>query len=170
MNAATVSQQNIGRSLPSAVAIANLLHGYAEAMDAGDFEAAAAFFEHASIGMAETGAEIDHRQLLSLFRDTVRLYPCGTPRTAHLITNPIIEYDDDAGTATCRSRFTVVQAAPGEPMRPIAGGRYEDSFERVGGAWRFSRRNYAALDLVGDLSKHLTNLPDAKGGPATMGS
>jgi len=36
----------------------------------------------------------------------------------------------------------------------ILCGRYQDAFERVGGAWRFADRLILS-DLVGDLSRHL---------------
>jgi hypothetical protein len=34
------------------------------------------------------------------------------------------------------------------------GGRYEDRFERVGGAWRWSER-LIHVDQLGDVSEHL---------------
>jgi 3-phenylpropionate/cinnamic acid dioxygenase small subunit len=154
----------------SAVAIANLLYGYAEAMDAGDFDAATAFFAHASIGVSSDDLEIDHRRLLALLRETVRIYPCGTPRTSHIVSNPIMAINEAAGTATCRSRYTVIQASDGKTIQVIAAGRYEDSFERSEGVWRFSRRSYAALDLVGDMSKHLATMPGQAPRPLKTGS
>jgi len=38
----------------------------------------------------------------------------------------------------------------------VASGRYHDRFERVDGIWRFSERDFTMVDLVGDLSHHLT--------------
>jgi 3-phenylpropionate/cinnamic acid dioxygenase small subunit len=85
----------------------------------------------------------------------MKIYACGTPRTKHVITNPIIEIDEDAGTATCRSYYTVLQATDDLPLQVIAAGRYHDTFERVNGAWRFKYRDYSLLDLKGNLSGHL---------------
>lgn len=139
----------------SATAITNLLYLYAERMDAGDLEGVAALFDHARITSGPDGAVLDSAGLLAQWRAYVRIHPCGTPRTKHVITNPIVNVDEAAGRATCRSYYTVLQAAPGVPLQVIAAGRYHDAFERVDGAWRFSARDYTMLDLVGDVSQHL---------------
>ena len=73
----------------------------------------------------------------------------------HVIANPIIEVDETAGTATCRSYYTVLQATDSLPLQVIAAGRYHDNFERADGKWRFSYRDYTLFDLAGDLSDHL---------------
>jgi hypothetical protein len=53
-----------------------------------------------------------------------------------------------------RSSYVVFQATAKLPFQPIVGGRYEDRFERVGGAWRFTER-LIHVDQVGDVSEHL---------------
>jgi len=139
----------------SATAITNLLYRYAELMDAGDLERVAGLFEHARVtlggGMVVEGAA----PMLEQWRAFVRIYPCGTPRTRHVITNPIVEIDEAAGTATCRSVYTVFQQTPELPLQAIASGRYHDSFERAGSEWRFAARDYTMLDFIGDLSQHM---------------
>lgn len=139
----------------SAVEITNLLYRYAELIDAGDLAGAAALFTHAKIKMAGSEQPQDNQAVLAVWRNYMRLYPCGTPRTKHVITNPILEIDEAAGTATCRSYYTVLQATDDLPLQAVAAGRYHDAFERVDGAWRFSYRDYSLLDLKGDLSGHL---------------
>lgn len=139
----------------SAVEITNLLYRYAELIDAGDLTGAAALFTHAKIKMAGSEQPQDNQAVLAVWRNYMRLYPCGTPRTKHVITNPILEIDEAAGTATCRSYYTVLQATDDLPLQAVAAGRYHDAFERVDGAWRFSYRDYSLLDLKGDLSGHL---------------
>lgn len=139
----------------SATAIANLLYRYAELMDAGDLEGVAALFDKARIRTGGGDTVEGSAPMLALWRAHVRIHPCGTPRTKHVITNPIIEVDEDAGTATCRSYYTVFQATPELPLQAICAGRYHDTFVREDGAWRFSERDYSLLDLVGDLSQHL---------------
>lgn len=138
-----------------AVAITNLLYRYAELMDAGELEQVAALFAHARVtlggGLVVDGAA----PMLEQWRAFVRIHPCGTPRTRHVITNPIIEIDEAAGTATCRSVYTVFQQTPELPLQAIAAGRYHDSFERAAGAWRFAARDYTMLDFIGDLSQHM---------------
>ena len=85
------------------------------------------------------------------------LHADGTPRTKHVTTNPIIEVDEDAGTAICRSYYTVLQQTEESPLQTIVAGRYHDRFERVDGRWRFSYRDLTLIDMVGDVSRHLTH-------------
>jgi 3-phenylpropionate/cinnamic acid dioxygenase small subunit len=142
--------------------IANLLYTYAEYMDSGDFAGAASLFRHARLRVGGGGdggggdGTVDADTMLSLWRAMVIVYPDGTPRTKHVVTNPIIEVDDDAGTATCRSYYTVLQQVDEFPLQVIVTGRYHDRFERVAGRWRFAYRDYSLIDAVGDVSHHLS--------------
>ena len=88
--------------------ITNLVYGYAEALDRGDLEAVAAFFEFCTI-------RVD-----------------GLPNTAH-------------GSAEVREFF--------KPVLFYKGDAAAD--QCVDGRWRFCER-LEYLDLVGDLSRHLT--------------
>jgi 3-phenylpropionate/cinnamic acid dioxygenase small subunit len=133
--------------------IANLLYGYAEYMDAGDFAGAAGLFAHARLHVA-ANQDVDADAMLALWQRMVIVYPDGTPRTKHVITNPII--DVVADTATCRSYYTVLQQTDDFPLQAIVAGRYEDRFERVDGRWRFSYRDYTMMDQIGDLTHHLS--------------
>ena len=136
--------------------IANLLYRYAECIDTGDLEAGAALFEHTRI---RVGADdtIDAARLLAIWKSLIVLYPDGTPRTKHVTTNPIIEIDEDAGTATCRNYYTVLQQSEELPLQTIVAGRYHDRFERVDGQWRYSYRDLTLIDMVGDVSHHLAH-------------
>lgn len=138
----------------SATEICNLLYRYAEAIDEGRLEDAAALFRHARI---ETGAAgpLDADGLLALWRKILVIHPCGTPRTRHLVTNPILDIDEAAGTAQVRSCFTVMQATNDLPLQIIASGRYHDRFARIDGEWCFVERDYRQLDFTGDLGQHL---------------
>ncbi|MVV52177.1 nuclear transport factor 2 family protein [Pseudomonas sp. PB120] len=139
----------------SAVQICNLLYRYAECLDAGQLVEAAELFRHARIKVKSQGDPIDHTALLGIWQQRVKLYPCGTPRTKHVISNPIIDIDEAAGSATIRSYYTVLQATDALPLQPIAAGRYVDEFECVDGVWRFRFRDYSQLQMMGDLSQHL---------------
>ena len=121
----------------SAIQICNLLYRYAECMDSGQLVEAAELFRHARIKV-KSQHFIDHTALLRLWQQRIKLYPCGTPRTRHVISNPIIDIDEASGTATIRACYTVLQATEDLPLQPIAAGRYLDEFERVDGVWRFS--------------------------------
>lgn len=138
----------------SATEICNLLYRYAEAIDAGRLEDAAALFHHARIEAGAAGP-LDADGLLALWRRILIIHPCGTPRTRHLITNPILEIDEAAGTAEARSCYTVLQSSSDFPLQIIASGRYLDRFARIDGEWCFVARDYRQLDFTGDLSHHL---------------
>jgi len=142
----------------SAVEIANLLYRYAELLDGGDLEGTAALFRHARIRLPG-GERVDGAGLLAIWRQYVKIHGDGTPRTKHIVTNPILDIDEVRGLARCRSYYTVLQAAPGLPLQVIAAGRYHDEFERVAGRWRFAARDYSMLDLQGNLAEHLLQAP-----------
>jgi hypothetical protein len=139
----------------SAVHISNLLYRYAYYLDGGQLIKAAELFRHARIKVQSQSGFLDHTALLGIWQQRIRIYPCGTPRTQHIISNPVIDIDEDAGTATIRSCYTVLQATDTLPLQPIAAGHYLDEFERVDGVWRFSFRDYSHLEMIGDLSEHL---------------
>lgn len=139
----------------SAVAICNLLYRYAELIDSGELELAAGLFRHARIKVRHVSEPIGADELLGIWKRLIRIYPCGTPRTRHLVSNIILEMDEDAGRAKTRSCYTVYQATEDLPLQLIAAGRYHDEFERIDGNWRFCHRDYSLLDMAGDMSGHL---------------
>jgi 3-phenylpropionate/cinnamic acid dioxygenase small subunit len=136
--------------------ITELLHTYAERIDAGDFEGVGDLFADAEITFE--GFDQVHRgrdEVQALYGSTTRRYGNGTPRTRHLITNVIVEVDEQAGSATARSYFTVLQGVPGRlALQPIIAGRYHDRFAHQDGMWRF-RSRHTVVDLIGDLGHHL---------------
>jgi len=144
-------------SLPAHVQIGNLLYRYAELIDDGQLAEAAALFRHARIQTGASGSVLDAEGLLQLWQSIIRIYPCGTPRTRHMVTNPIMQIDEMAGVASCRSCYTVLQATEDSPLQPIMTGRYRDEFACVDGVWRFTYRDYTQVGLIGDLSRHLQN-------------
>jgi ketosteroid isomerase-like protein len=142
------------------VAVANLVFAYAERIDAGDFAGVAELFRHGGItaeggGPPWEGAD----QVRRMYESWTRRYEDdGTPHTKHVTTNLIIDVDEGAATATCRSYFTVLQQTPDLSLQPIICGRYHDRFELVDGRWRFAHR-HMFTDLLGDLSQHLHRAP-----------
>jgi SnoaL-like protein len=134
--------------------IENLLYEYQARLDSGDLEGMAALFEHAvlsadSVEATWTGVA----EVLALYRQIFRIYEDGSPHTTHTTLNPIISIDADAGTATCRSVYVVYQQVDDFPLQPIITGGYQDTFERIGGSWRFASRKFIA-GLQGDLRAH----------------
>ena len=144
--------------IDSARQIENLMYTYAERIDAGNLEGVADLFANgrivatpeAPLETAATGRD----EVLGMYQGSTRLYPCGTPRTKHVTTNIIIEVDDDAGTASARSYYTVFQQLDDFPLQPIITGRYHDTFHRIDGEWWFDQRTML-VDQLGDLSRHL---------------
>ena len=136
-------------------AIENLLYRYADAIDAGDYGAIGQLFARGVI-TDEHGRPIAAgvEAVTKLYAATTRKYDDGTPRTHHVTTNPLIEFDDDDLSAVCRSRFTVFQQTDLLTLQPIIAGHYTDSFECVDGAWHFTERRMRPT-LYGDLSQHL---------------
>ena len=138
-----------------ATLIANLLYRYAECMDTGDFAAAAQLFARARVTMRTDEIKTGSAAMLQVWESFTRRYPDGTPMTKHVITNPIIEIDEEKGTATCRSYYTVLQATPDLPLQIICAGRYHDAFAKDNDGWHYTQRDYSMLDHVGDVSHHL---------------
>jgi 3-phenylpropionate/cinnamic acid dioxygenase small subunit len=137
-------------------AINTLLMTYAEHVDAGRYKEVGAMFEHAAYRIKHADGEhvssYEGSAQVQAFCEQTRIYPDGTPRTKHVITNVII--DVEGNQATARSYGTVFQQTDVFPLQPIASGRYVDRFERIDGTWRFSERVMSAF-LLGDRSHHI---------------
>ncbi len=138
--------------LAAKMAITELLYRYAELIDAGDFDGVGALLGRGNF-MGVAGGD----KIARLFATTTRRFPDhgNTPRTRHLVLNPIVEVD--GATATSRSTFCVVQNTETVPLQPIVVGRYSDSFASdpdVHGGWYFTERT-VDLQMVGDVSDHL---------------
>lgn len=143
----------------SARLIENLLHTYAERIDAGDLDGVAELFTHGRICGDESQSPestFEGRDgARRMYEMSTRIYPdTGTPKTKHITTNSIVEVDDDHGVASARSYYTVTQATDDLPVQVIITGRYRDSFHRIDGTWWFDTR-IMFVDQVGDLSHHL---------------
>ena len=136
--------------------IAALVYAYAERIDGGDFAGVADLLADAEVTAEGTDRRWRGRdEVLRLYESGTRRHADGTPRTKHVTTNLVVDVDEDAGRATARSYYTVLQAVPGElALQPIVAGRYRDRFERADGRWRFAAR-HLVVDLVGDLGHHL---------------
>lgn len=146
-------------------AILNLLYRYAALVDAGDFDGIGEIFAHAVL-LAD-GAALELRgadAIATHYLKTTRRYPdTGTPKTKHQVTNVIVEVDEAAGTGRCEADYTVLQATEKISLQAIITGRYNSTFERVDGEWRFASHKFF-VDQIGDLSQHLLfELGEAQG-------
>jgi 3-phenylpropionate/cinnamic acid dioxygenase small subunit len=137
-------------------AINTLLMTYAEHLDAGRFDDVAAMFEHSTYRIEHAdGAHVSNYEgaaPVRAFCEQTRIYPDGTPRTKHVISNVIIDVDGDRAGARCYA--TVFQQTDVLSLQPIASGRYVDQFERIDGTWRFADRLVTGF-LLGDRSQHV---------------
>jgi 3-phenylpropionate/cinnamic acid dioxygenase small subunit len=134
--------------------IIELLYRYAELIDAGDFDGVGALLSRSSFGGTGPQGVSGADNIAKLFAATTRRYPDhgNTPRTRHLVLNPIVELTGD--TAVSRSTFCVVQDTEAVSIQPIVVGRYFDSFAREDGAWHFTERK-VQIQMIGDTSDHL---------------
>lgn len=135
--------------------ITELLYRYAELIDAGDFDGVGALLSKASFGGTGPQGVSGADNIAKLFAATTRRYPDhgNTPRTRHLVLNPIIDLADN--TATARSTFCVVQDTEAVPIQPIVVGRYFDTFGRDADGWHFTERK-VEIQMLGNVSDHLT--------------
>lgn len=134
-------------------AIQALIHSYPGRLDAGDLAGMAQLFADADVYFP--GGEVcrsDPAAVEKAFRDFLRLYEGGIPRTRHMISNVIIQPESD-NAARATSYVMVFQQTDALPLQPIIGGDYQDAFVRRDGLWRFSKR-IIRNDLFGDLSAH----------------
>ena len=139
---------------PSSRIIENLIATYAFLVDDGEFAKLGDLLAEADFSL-NGGPAVRGRDAIEKFaRDTLQTYDDGTPRTRHVTTNIIIEVDEQAGSATSRSYFTVFQSLPGFPLQAIASGRYQDRFQRRDGRWHFTERR-VSTSFTGDVSHHV---------------
>lgn len=142
--------------------ILQLIYRYAELVDAGDFDGVGQLLGRAAFGGPRTPTVTGATNIAGVFAMTTRRFPDpeagrhradpGTPRTRHLVLNPIVEIDGDSAAA--RSTFCVVQATDRLALQPIVVGRYYDRFARDAGGWHFAER-IADVEMLGDVSDHL---------------
>ena len=139
----------------ASAAVAGLVHAYAERLDGGDLDGVADLFARATWRSAG-GTRLEGSAQVRRAYDPVVLYD-GSPRTKHVITNLVIEVDDEGRSASSACVFTVLQAVSPGALRVILAGRYHDRFAVDEQGWYFTDRLIHA-DLVGDLRRHMRNL------------
>jgi 3-phenylpropionate/cinnamic acid dioxygenase small subunit len=136
------------------LAIIELLYRYAELIDAGDFDGVGRLLARATFAGTRSASTSSAEAIAKLFGATTRRYPKhgNTPRTRHLVLNPIVDVQDSIATA--RSTFCVVQNTETVPLQPIVVGRYLDTFSCDDDGWYFTERQ-VDVEMIGDISAHL---------------
>ena len=141
-------------SFEDKLAVTELLYRYAELIDAGDFDGVGQLLARATFAGTRSASTSGAEAIAKLFAMTTRRYPDhgNTPRTRHLVLNPIVDVEDR--TATARSTFCVIQNTETVPLQPIVVGRYFDSFSCDDDGWYFTARQ-VDVEMIGDISAHL---------------
>jgi len=135
-------------------AITKVVVSYVELLDRGDLDGLANVFARATVRVHGSATELRGATAYKEFIEQgVQMYD-GIPSTKHLVSNLIVEIDDDRRTATARSYYTAFQARPEFPFQPILAGRFHDRLERDGDEWYIAERVIYA-DLFGDLRFHV---------------
>lgn len=134
-------------------AITNLIYRYAFLVDDGDFAGLGTLFADGQLTLNNAPAAIGADAVERFAHASLRIHNDGTPGTRHVISNVIIEIDDDALAAHAEAYYTVFQALPDFPLQPIACGRYQDRFVRHGDRWIYKEK-IVRTGLMGDLSRH----------------
>jgi uncharacterized protein (TIGR02246 family) len=121
-------------------AIRDLLVAYGRAFDSRDFAAYAALFapDGVWVGGSQGGQSYTGPDAIRAFVN--KIYPpTVNPGSFHIMSSVTIQMDGP-DSATAWSRWTyVVLGVHGEPA-PFRAGHYEDILVRVGGVWKFKRR------------------------------
>ena len=138
-------------------AIRNLLARYCALVDAASWESVGALFADGWLA-ADDGTVLARGadEVAAFYGRGTRLYE-GSPRTKHVVSNIELSFAGDGSSCEARSSYLVVQGIEGVlPLQPIITGRYVDRFVRLGASsWQWRERRFA-VDLVGDLSHHLS--------------
>lgn len=139
-------------------AVTRLLYAYSDGVDSGRFEDVAALFGDSGLyGEVDGPAACGKEQVLAAMRRNVRVYD-GVPRTRHVVTNIVVDFETSGTRAQCRSYVQVLHQAPGGAISTIVAGTYHDVVECSGNGWRFVERRMD-LELIGNLSTHLNHNP-----------
>ncbi len=144
--------------------IEEIMHRYAYGIDTADIESVGTIFAAGALIHADGSETRGPKEITELFSNTIIFYDRNgqqvpysrnncSPLTRHVTTNLIMEFDTEVTLAKVRSYFTVYQTINGEnPI--IAGGRYEDRFEKDPYGWHLIERRIL-IDNKGDMSHHL---------------
>jgi hypothetical protein len=137
-------------------AIKNIVLSYVELLDLGDLDGLSILFARATVH-TQGGAPISGAAAFKEFiQSSVQFYD-GIPSTKHVVSNVIVEIDEERHSATARSYYTAFQARPELALQPILAGRFHDRLERDQDGWHLVERVIYA-DLMGDLRHHIKGL------------
>jgi len=144
--------------------IEEIMHRYAYCVDTADIETLGNIFAAGTL-ISQDGKETrGPKAIAELFSNAIIWYDKDgnkvpyarkqcSPRTRHVTTNVMMEFNNEITSADVKSYVTVYQTIDGaNPI--IAGGRYEDHFEHDPYGWHLIERRIL-VDNLGDMSHHL---------------
>ena len=145
--------------------IEEIMFTYAEGIDLGDIETVAELFTEGAIVLPDGNEIRGYQEVFDTYAGMVMFYDddenivpyqrnACSPRTRHVVTNLIFEFDNAVVVANVRSYFMVYQTLDGK-NQVIAGGRYVDRFEKTIQGWHIATRAIH-FDNMGDMSRHNT--------------
>ena len=123
--------------------IQKLLYSYCWLIDSGDFDGVSELFREADVSF---GGKLTYRHEKEGYRQSlkpIKRYKDGTPKTAHMCIDPIVELSEDGMSATARSYTVVTQGITGKFQPQIIWiDRKYDTFIKKDGKWQFASRNF----------------------------
>lgn len=149
--------------------IEEIMFTYAEGIDLGDMETMAQLFAQGAIVLPDGNEIRGYQEVLDAYTGMVMFYDddenlvpyqrnACTPRTRHVVTNLIFDFNNAVTVADVRSYFTVYQTLAGK-NEVVAGGRYVDRFEKTIQGWHLATRSIL-FENMGDMSRHNTQFED----------
>jgi len=129
----------VGPEVTDEMAITALVHSYASLVDAGDVDAVAELFEHAT-WRSDASDVVRHgsAEVRPVYEQLIT--SGGATRTKHLLTNLTVAVRPGAPSASARCTWSVLRSDTGDQLSITLSGRYIDRFAKVDGRWRFADR------------------------------
>ncbi|KAJ4204149.1 hypothetical protein NW759_014986 [Fusarium solani] len=141
------------------VSIQRLIYLHGHIFDSGKWDGLQELYRRAR--WINPGSQpLDAQALIENFRRSIILHD-GSPKTHHLMHNPLIDIAPDGRTATAETIVHVLQnVPPALPMQTILIGTYSDNFAKDEvGEWHFTQRSTNA-QFWGNVSQHVS-MPSA---------
>ena len=132
---ATSSRRNV---VADELAIRNLVGQLAQFSDDGELDEYIELVTEDAVIESGNGERRGRPQILQVAKDRLESGMSGRGTSRHVVTNTIVEIDDDT-TASARSYFLFIRDSATNPTVQYVG-RYHDEFRHADGTWRLARR------------------------------
>jgi hypothetical protein len=174
-------------SWPSYLEITNQLQSFHTDLNAGEFDKVEEFYRYTRMTTFYPWSDLalvgnPGEKVEGGYGRNLHLYD-GLPRVHYMLTNIVLDGNDDEGVAESSSQFVCLIGLPDSwsgphgiepedyqepPIQIFAAGRYLDKFSRIDDRWRLVHRVCRA-DFTGDRSRHVkVDLLRAFGVPASV--